>query len=114
MKSIAKLMALTAALLLLIGVIVLLVIQLTNQNTLEGLAAISQFFEQQKWTFTVFRVCLLAGLFWQWIPLIHWLARRNNWDDELRVTLIEARWKVLAWFVLFELIVNQNLLGYLL
>lgn len=113
MKSMGKLFFLMTVLLLIIGVIVLFSLQFVDLQNLEAIASMSQFVERQKWPFTAFRVCLLAMLFWQWVPLMNALARHNKWDDEVRVRIIDARWKVLGWFALFEVIVNQNLLGYI-
>ena len=114
MKSIGKLLALTVLLLLATGVITLLVLTLMGQNSIEGLASTGQFFEQNRLTFTAFRLSLLAVLFWQWDGFIQWLAKKQAWDDDLRLTLLAARWRILTWFVIFEIVINQNLIGYLL
>lgn len=113
MKSMGKLFFLTTIVLLMLGIMVFFSMQFVEQKNLEAIASMSQFIEGQKWPFTVFRVCLLAMVFWQWVPLMNALARRNEWDDEVRLRIIDARWKVLGWFVLFEVIVIQNSLGYI-
>ena len=113
MKSLGKLLALTLLFLFAAGVIGALAMQLMNQNSVDGLAATSQFFEHNKLLFTAFRVSLLSLLFWQWERFISWLAKIHHWDDDMRFSIIEARWRILSWFVIFEMIVNQNLLGYL-
>lgn len=114
MKSIGKLLALTVLLLLATGVITLLVLTLMGQNSIESLASTGQFFEQNRLIFTAFRLSFLAVLFWQWDWVIHWLAKKQAWDDDLRLTLLDARWRILTWFVIFEIVINQNLIGYLL
>jgi len=112
MKSIAKLVALTTACLFATGIILLLVMKLLGQDSVEGVVALSTFFEQKRMLFTAFRMSLLTLVFWQWDPFINWLSARYHWDDEMRDIIIEARWQILAWFIVFEIVVNQNLIGF--
>ncbi|MCU7801316.1 MAG: hypothetical protein KZQ70_14585 [gamma proteobacterium symbiont of Lucinoma myriamae] len=114
MKSIGKLLTLTTVLLMAIGLIVLFGMSLFDQDSVEGFTAISQFFEQQKLLFTVFRMSLLAIVFWHWESFINWLSKMHQWEEEMRLIIIDARWKILAWFVVFEIMINQNLIGFLL
>lgn len=114
MKSMSKFLTLTMALFVVTGIILWLVLIIFNQNSVDGVASFSQFFEQQKLMFTGFRVVLVATIFWQWERLINWLANFHRWEEKMRSTVIDSRWPILGWFVFFEIIVNQNLIGYLL
>ena len=114
MKSIGKLLALTMKILFVIGVILLFGLKIFDQDSIEGVSSLSHFFEQQKLMFTFFRVALLTVVFWQWNVLINGLAKIHDWENEMRLTLIDAHWKILIWFVIFEIVINQNLMGYVL
>ena len=114
MKKTIKLLALMVGLLLISGVIMMIVFQIGGQNSVEGLSTLSQFLEQQKIIFTAFRLSLVIIVFWKWALLGHWLARIRQWDDELLQLFLDIKWKVLIWILIFELVINQNLIGYLL
>ena len=89
-------------------------IQIVGQGSIDGLGTLSQFLEQQKLLFTVFRLSLSIVVFWQWEKLIHWLAQKKQWDKKISQLLLAIKWKIAGWILLFELIVNQNILAYLL
>lgn len=113
MKSMGKFLLLTVGLLLVTGFFMYFFLKLTGLDSAEGLAQVQLFFEQQKWTFTAFRVSLLILVFWKWASFIHWLSRVFKMHNDDRDNIIRHRWPIMGWFVFFELMINQNLLGYL-
>ena len=114
MNSFFKFFALTVGVSLLVGLVAMVIIQIGGQNSAEGLAGISHFLEQQKLIFTAFRLSIIILVFWKWEQLIQWFASKKNWDQDMIQLMIDLKWKILAWILLFEIVVNQNLLGYLL
>lgn len=113
MKSMGKFLALTMGLLFVTAIVLLTGLVIFNQNSVSGVASLSQFFDQQKLMFMLFRVVFFGIIFWQWPLIINWLANFHKWEDKMRLIVIDSRWKILTWFVFFEIIVNQNLIGYL-
>ena len=113
MKKALKLLALTLGLLLIVGLIMMTVLQLGGQKSVDGLLSLSQFLEREKLIFTVFRLSLILMVFWQWESLGRWLADKRHWDKDLYQLFLQIKWKVLAWILVFEVVVNQNLIAYL-
>jgi len=114
MRKAIKLLAMMVGMLLIVGLFMMAVIQIGGQNSVDSLGSLSQFLDHQKFLFTVFRLSMIIIVFWQWEKIIHWLARKKQWDKEISQLLLTIKWKIAGWILLFELIVNQNILAYLL
>ena len=114
MRKTLKFFGLMISVLLIAGLFMIAVIEIGGQDSVDSLGSLSQFLDHQKFLFTVFRLSLLIIVFWQWENLIHWLAQKKQWDKEMSQLLLAIKWKIAGWILLFELIVNQNILAYLL
>ena len=56
-------------------------------------------------------IVLLIG-FWPWI--IDRVSRRQEMDGAGRQRLLSLRWRLLAWLLILELLIGQNLFGHFL
>ena len=114
MKKAIIFIGLTISVLLIAGLFMMAMIQIIGKNSIDSLGALSQFLDHQKFLFTVFRLSLIIIVFWQWEKIIHWLVQKKQWDKKMSQLLLAIKWKIAGWILLFELIVNQNILAYLL
>ena len=114
MRETIKLLAQMFGMLLIAGLFMMAVIEIGGQNSVDSLGSLSQFLDHQKLLFTIFRLSLIIIVFWQWENIIHWLAQKKQWDKKISQLLLAIKWKIAGWILLFELIVNQNILAYLL
>jgi len=64
-----------------------------------------------KSVFSVLRLTVIALLAAFWPALTHGFARWRQLDNTARAQLLAARWRIVGWLVLLELILGQNLLA---
>jgi hypothetical protein len=64
--------------------------------------------------FTILRLSLIAVIALQWPMLIRIFHRWRRIDDARRAELFAVRWRIVAWLVVIELMLGQNLLGYVI
>ncbi len=114
MKSVGKLLLMSAGFMLFIGIVLFVTFKVIGINYIDGMIEVNQFLEQKKWVFIAFRVSLLIMIFWQWDTFTQWLSRVFKLEQEKIVLIKSARWRIFGWFVFFELVINQNLMNYLL
>jgi len=66
---------------------------------------------QLKPVLTILRLLLIGLIALFWPTIINLLYRLGRIDVEGRARLLILRWRVIAWMVVIELILGQNLLG---
>jgi len=67
-----------------------------------------------KTAFTVLRLSLIAVIALLWPMLMGVFHRWRRIDDARRAELLAVRWRIVAWMVVIELMLGQNLLGYVI
>lgn len=60
---------------------------------------------------TLIRCAAYLIIFILWPRLMHYLAKRKQWNEQHLAHVLAQRYKVLIWFMLFELIFAQNVIG---
>ena len=113
MKPFIKMFALIAIILLVSALFMVVMLRITGGNA-NSLAAISQFFEQHRLFFTVFRLGLLLTLYINWEKSVQWLSRKKDWDSDMETMVLQLKTRFFVWMLIFELVINQNLLSYLI
>ena len=60
---------------------------------------------------TILRLSVIAVLTLLWPMLMGVFHRWRRIDDARRAELLAVRWRIVAWLVVIEVVVGQNLLG---
>ena len=63
---------------------------------------------------TILRLSVIAMLMLIWPMLIGVFHRWRRIDDARRAELLAVRWRIVAWLVVIEVVVGQNLLGHVI
>ena len=64
--------------------------------------------------FMTLRLSVITGLALLWPVLIRIFHRSGRIDDARRAELLAVRWRIVAWLVVIEVVVGQNLLGHVI
>ena len=64
--------------------------------------------------FTILRLSVITVIALLWPMLIGVFHRRRRIDDARRAELLAVRWRIVAWLVVIEVVVGQNLLGHVI
>jgi len=64
--------------------------------------------------FTILRLSVIALIALLWPMLMGAFHRLGRIDDARRAELLDIRWRIVAWLVVIEVVVGQNLLGYVI
>ena len=67
-----------------------------------------------KQVMTGFRITIIALVAIAWPWLVNGLHRWGRIDETQAAKLIAARWRIVTWLVVIELVLGQNLLGQVL
>ncbi len=78
------------------------------------LSHLASIMTQHKIIFTCFRLILLVILFLAWPIFIRCAGNQQIWTKERTHFWIHRRWTIFSWLILFELLVNENVLFHLL
>jgi hypothetical protein len=70
--------------------------------------------EAMKPVFMTLRLSVITVLALLWPMLISAFHRWRRIDDARRAELFAVRWRIVAWLVVIELMLGQNLLGYVI
>lgn len=65
---------------------------------------------QNQWVFTIFRWMVLALFYWYWPYLVRHRANLYAWTERKTDYWLSQRAKIMAWLILFEVIVCENAL----
>ena len=63
---------------------------------------------------TILRLSVIAVIALLWPMLMGVLHRWRRIDDARRAELLAVRWRIVAWLVVIEVVVGQNLLGHVI
>jgi hypothetical protein len=99
---------LAAALTLAIGSFLWLSVETSSVLEIQGQVA------AMKTAFTVLRLSLIAVIALLWPMLIRIFHRWRRIDHARRAELLAVRWRIVAWLVVIEVVVGQNLLGHVI
>ena len=113
-SSLLKALFLTVITIIIIGIFIFIFIQANGKGSVDGVVILSQLFEQNKLSFTLVRLTLLGLFIWYWETIVRWMSRYKNWDDDLYQYVRTLRWRSFGWMLIFEIIVNQNIIAYVL
>ncbi len=113
MSAFFKMFGLVTIILVISGLLMVVVLKATGGNA-DSLIAISHFFEKQRLFFTIFRLGLLLTLYINWETAVKWLSRKKDWDKEMETSVLQLKSRFFIWMLIFEIVVNQNLLSYLI
>ena len=61
---------------------------------------------------SVFRGVLIAALALCWPLLLTWLQRRGRLSTSDQATLLAARWRIVGWLLIIEMLLGQQLLSH--
>ena len=64
--------------------------------------------------FTILRLSVIALIALLWPMLMGAFHRLGRIDDARRAELLAVRWRIVAWLVVIEVVVGQNLLGHVI
>jgi hypothetical protein len=64
--------------------------------------------------FIAFRFLFIMGLYVGWPKAIARIAKKKGWSIEKRQFWLSQRLRVTVWLIIFELLVCENLLGYVI
>jgi len=63
---------------------------------------------------TILRLSVITVIALLWPMLIGVFHRRRRIDDDRRAELLAVRWRIVAWLVVIEVVVGQNLLEHVI
>ena len=93
------------------GLLLWLGLTLTNNNSMEGLSTIQKKLSDNELLFTVFRIGLIFTIYHYWENFCKWCGNYKNLDDDTVNLLIGSTNNAIMWFVVIELVINQNVFG---
>ena len=99
---------LAAALTLAIGLLLWQSVETSSVIGVQGQVA------TMKSVLTILRLSVIAVIALLWPMLIGVFHRRRRIDDARRAELLAVRWRIVAWLVVIEVVVGQNLLGHVI
>jgi len=100
-----KLLFITVSMLILSAPLVLLQIYYPK-----AAHSVSGFVMGHFWVFTVMRLLLIAGVFVIWPVCIRHYAKNHEWTAAKTQFWIAQRFRVMAWMMVIELLICQNIL----
>jgi hypothetical protein len=97
-----------------LGLILWASINVTGNNTIEGLHGIQAYLNEISLMLTVFRIVLLMMIYYYWDSICQWYGNIKDLDEELINDLIKSRNTFMMWFFAVEILINQNFIGFVL
>ena len=97
-----------------VGLLLWFGLVVTNNNTIEGFSKIQNVMSDNEIILTVFRIGLLLVIYNYWTSLCQWFGQYKKLDEDIIVSLIRSRNKMMIWLFIVEIIINQNLIGLIL
>jgi hypothetical protein len=74
----------------------------------------NNFIKDNYWGFTVFRLLLIIMFFMVWPVCIRRFAKNYVWTDEKTQFWLTQRYRITAWLIIFELLVCENFLSFII
>lgn len=99
---------LTIALALVIGSILMYAVQLSSINIVQG-----QLDTYESWL-SALRFAFIGCVALSWSPIVRYLHSSNRIYEIRMRDLLALRWPVIAWMLILEVLIGQNLVGRLI
>ena len=96
------------------GLLLWLGMTLTDTNNIEGFANIQNSIADNSIALTVIRIILLSLLYKYWTTIYQWFGRKKDLEQEAIDLLIKSRNKIMMWMIAVEILIIQNVVGWLL